>query len=316
MTKVRLREISPRLGFQAHQIPTAEKIEYIDKITAAGVRAVEVTSFVNPAMVPGLADAAEVLAKVKRPQGASMECCVGNVKGLQRAIDAGADAAYALLSADELFSRGNTGRSVAEMLEELGRMRELAAAQGFRLGSYIIAAFGGPVSLPRGSADIRPLLERLAALDIQDVILADSCGYAAPRQIQEMTAFAATLVPLERMSLQIHDSRGMGVAGVLAAVDAGLLQIDAALAGSGAHPAAPPGLLVGGVCTEDVVQMLDRTGIETGVDLPALVEAAGQLNALLGGRERGFTRISGPVPTTEADLQRMAARAGGLAWKR
>ena len=155
MPAVRIRDISPRLAFQAHQVATEVKVEFVDRLTAAGVQAIEVSSFVHPRMVPGLADAGEVFAQVKRPAGVSLECCVANVTGLRRAIDAGAHAAYFLLAADEAFSMANIGRSIDDSLAELARMQELAATADIKLGSYLIAAFGGPSGLARGPRGCR-----------------------------------------------------------------------------------------------------------------------------------------------------------------
>ena len=295
MSALRLRDVAPRLAFQAHPVDTAVKVELVDRLTDAGLPAVEVSSFVNPRMVPGLADAAEVFARVKRPAGVSLECCVANARGLQQAIDAGAHAAWFLLSADPMFSQLNTGRTIEDSLAELARMRAVAEGSGTRLGTYFIAAFGGPQGAPRGPGDVQAVAEQVLDLDVRDWILADSCGYAAPPQITEMIDWAAGLVGPDRLSLQIHDSRGMGLAGVAAAADSGLACLDLALAGSGGHFASP-NARVGGVCTEDAVQMLDRMGVDTGVDLLKLIEAANWLGEVLGGAETGFVRRMGAVP--------------------
>lgn len=299
MTAVRLRDIAPRLAFQAHPVETAIKIELVDRLTAAGIRAVEVSSFVNPKLVPGVADAAEVFARIHRPAGVSFECCVASIGGLQRAIDAGADRAWFLLSADEAFSWGNTGRSVADSLAELAKLRDLAAPSSTRLGTYIIAVFGGPAGPARGPAEFAPIAGQLVAMDVGDWILADSCGYASPAQMRAMVGFAAGLVGLDRLMVQVHDSRGMGLANIAALAEIGIVNIDTALAGSGGHPAAPDAL-VGGTCTEDAVQMLDLLGIDTGVDLAALIDAANWLDKIIGGKPLGFVRRSGLVPQTAA----------------
>ncbi len=311
MTAIRLRDIAPRLAFQAFPATTDQKVELVDRLTDAGLRAVEVSSFVNPKLVPGLADAAEVFARVKRPAGVSLECCVANERGLREAIDAGAHAAWFLLSADATFSRLNTGRTIEESLAELARMREVAEGSGTKLGTYLIATFGGPVGTPRGPGDVHPVARRLIGLDVRDWILADSCGYAAPPQIAEMVRWASELTLVERLNLQVHDSRGMGLANVAEAARVGVVNIDLALAGSGAHPASP-GALVGGTCTEDAVQMLARMGVETGVDLPALIDAANWLDGVLGGAGMGFVRKSGAVPRSGDDAQR---QRGSFDWK-
>ena len=313
MPAVRLREISPRLAFQAHQVSTEVKVEFVDRLTAAGVQAIEVSSFVHPKMVPGLSDAAEVFARIKRPDGVSLECCVANVTGLRRAIDAGAHAAYFLLAADEGFSMANIGRSIDDSLAELARMQEVASTADIKLGSYLIAVFGGPSGLARGPEDVEPVMQKLLKMGIADWILADSCGYAAPSQMRDMVKFAAGLTQMDRLNVQIHDSRGMGLANIAALAGLGFRNLDTALAGSGAHPAAK-GLLVGGTCTEDAVQMLELEGVTTGIDLPALIDAANWLNEVLGGHEMGFVRRSGKVPVTQQEVDAFHAARTKFKW--
>lgn len=250
---------------------------------------------------------------MRRAPGVSLECCVGNSQGLQRAIDAGAHAAWFLLSADEEFSRRNIGRSIDDSLAELARMRELAESAGIGLGTYLIAAWGGPVGVARGPADLGAVATRLVQMGVERWILADSCGYAAPPQIAELLAFAATLTPLENVSLQIHDSRGMGLASIAALAGMRLASIDTALCGAGGHPASPQAA-VGGVCTEDAVQMLELMGVPTGLDLDALVDTANWLDGVLGGREKGYTRRVGKVPQSRADVAAALASRGEFAW--
>ena len=314
MPAVRIREISPRLAFQAHQVATEQKIEFVDRLTAAGLQAIELSSFVHPKLVPGLADAEKVFAGVKRPAGVSFECCVANSTGLKRAIESGAHAAYFLLAADEAFSMANIGRSIDDSLAELARMQGIAAAAEIKLGSYLISAFGGPSDLPRGPRDVEPVMRKLLQLGITDWILADSCGYAAPAQMRRMIEFAGTLTPTDRLRIQIHDSRGMGLANVAALASLGFRNFDTALAGSGAHPAAR-GLLVGGTCTEDAVQMLELEGVPTGLDLGALIDAANWLDSLLGGHELGFVRRSGKVPVTQQEAQAFQSARTNFKWE-
>ncbi len=307
MPAVRIRDIAPRLAFQARLVETSVKVELVDRLTAAGITAVEVSSFVNPKLVPGVADAAEVFARVRRAPGISLECCVANLTGIKRAIDAGAHAAWFLLAVDDAFSRLNTGRGIEESLAELERMRVAADGSGTQLGTYLIHAFGGPVGTPRGPAELRALLERLVGMGLQDWILADSNGYAAPPQMRAMVGFAAGYVGQDRLRVQVHDSRGMGLANLAELSRMGVAGIDTALAGSGGHPAAPDAL-VGGTCTEDAVQMLELMGADTGADLQALIEAANWLDGVLGGTGLGFVRRTGRVPTDAQQATQAGAR--------
>ena len=306
MTPLRIREISPRLGLQARRVETAHKIELVERLIAAGLKSIELSSFVNP-------DAAEVFARVSRPPGVSLECCVANVTGLKRAIDAGAHAAWFLLATDEGFSVGNTGRSIADALTELERLREVADGSGTRLGTYLIAAWGGPTGFARRPAELQPLADRLLGMGVSDWILADSCGYAAPPQLRETVEWATALIGRDRLVVQVHDSRGMGLNDVAELARLGIANIDLSLAGSGAHPAVPSAA-AGGVCTEDAVQMFELLGVDTGLDLSALIDAANWLDDLLGGGEKGFVRRIGRVPTNPEQIARAQAARGLFRW--
>lgn len=308
---IRIRDVSPRLTFQARSGTTGQKVALIERLIACGIRAIEVSSFVHPRLVPGLADAEQVFAQIKRRDDVSLECCVGNLAGMQRAMDAGADAAWFLLSADEEFSRRNIGRGVDDSMLELARMLELAKGSATKLGTYIIAAFGGMTGRARGPEDLAPVAQRLVELGVERWILADSFGYAAPTQIREMVEFASTRTDRSELTVQIHDSRGMGLANIAELLNLGIRNIDTSLAGSGAHPAMPQAN-VGGICTEDAVQMLELMGVDTGVDLAALIEAANWFARDLGEQERGFTRHVGKVPTVDSD---MTASANGNAFE-
>ncbi|GAA4549652.1 pyruvate carboxyltransferase [Pseudonocardia xishanensis] len=308
MTAVRLREIAPRLTFQAHRVPTELKIELVQRLVRAGIRDFELSSFVRPDLIPALADAAEVFAALRAVPGLTLGCCIGNERGLRAAAAAGADSAAFLLSADEDFARANIGRSTEQSLVELERLARVAVDLGIALGTYVIFAWGGPTGPARGPAELEPIARRLVDIGVTDWVLADSFGYAAPPQIRELLATAAQHVPLESLTVQVHDNRGLGVANVLVLAELGVGTIDVSLAGSGGHPAMP-GQRGGGVCTEDAVQALDLAGHDTGLDLAALVDTANWL-ADAGVPGLGFVRHVGPVP-------RSAPAPAGLAfdWK-
>lgn len=301
MTDIRIRDIAPRLAGQAYPIATDDKIRLIDEITEAGVPAVEVTSFVRSDLIPGLADADEVFSRIKRRPNVSLECCVGNERGLVRAIDAGADAAWFLLSADETFAQNNIGRSTEQSLRELERMQELAESASITLGTYIIFAWGGPASPPRRAADLKDLTDRLRSIDVREWILADSSGYASPTAVRELAGFAISeLGGSETLTVQIHDGRGMGLANIMELAKLGITRIDTALAGSGGHPAMAktPGA---GVCTEDALQLLQLEGYTTGIDLPDLISTANWCADTLRIPSNGFVRHAGPVPVHRPD---------------
>ncbi|WP_245787198.1 pyruvate carboxyltransferase [Amycolatopsis saalfeldensis] len=294
--QVHIREIAPRLAFQDHPVPTEVKIELLRRLLDAGIRAFELSSFVRPDLIPGLADAEAVFANVPRVPGLSLGCCVGNTRGLARAVDAGASTAAFLLSADEEFARANIGRSTGESLAELERMAAFAADRGIVLGTYVIFAWGGPTGPGRSAEDLEPLARRLLEIGVDHWILADSAGYAAPPQIRELVTAALAHVPAENLTVQVHDDRGLGLAALLPLLDLGVRHLDTALAGSGGHPAIS-GRRGGGLCTEDAVQLLELSGVGTGIDLPRLIEAANWLATEIGVPGKGFVRHAGAVPS-------------------
>lgn len=296
MPHIRIRDIAPRLAGQAYPISTGDKVRLIDGLTAAGVPAVEVSSFVRPDLLPGLSDADEVFSRIIRRAGTSFECCVGNVRGLHRAIDAGADAAWFLLSADDTFARNNIGRSTDESLGDLERMNAIASSASITLGTYVIFAWGGPASPPRSPTSLTPMMRRLREIGVDHWILADSAGYAGPTAMRDTVSHAIEhLGGTETLTVQIHDDRGLGLAGVPALIDLGVTHIDTALGGTGGHPALPdvPGA---GMCTEDTVQLLALEGHHTGIDLAAVIDEANRLTGDLGVPGNGFVRRAGPVP--------------------
>ncbi|MGD9988186.1 pyruvate carboxyltransferase [Pseudonocardia sp.] len=299
MRTVRLREIAPRLAFQAHPVPTEVKIELVMRLVRAGILDLELSSFVRPDLIPGLADAGEVFAAVRTTPGLTLGCCIGNERGLRAAADAGADSATFLLSADEDFARANIGRGTEESLAELGRLAAVAADLGITLGTYVIFAWGGPGGPARGSAELDPIARRLVDIGVTDWVLADSSGYAAPPQIRALLDLAAHHVPLDSLTVQVHDNRGLGVANVLTLAELGVGTIDVSVAGSGGHPAMP-GQRGGGVCTEDAAQALELAGHDTGLDLAALVDTATWL-VDAGVPGLGFVRHVGPVPRAAQD---------------
>ncbi|WP_210602845.1 hypothetical protein [Brevibacterium oceani] len=294
-TDVRLKDIAPRLGCQAHTVPTPIKVELIDRLSAAGIQAIEATSFVRPDLVPGLADAEQVMQRVDRSYGTQWHCCVGNERGLRRAIDAGVDYAWFLLSADEGFSRANTGMTTAESIEQLAKLRRIAAGSGVTIGTYLIFAWGGPSGPPRGPELINNMAPMLSDAGVSEWILADSSGYASPLQMTQLITAAFEHNVADRITVQVHDGRGMGVANAVELARLGIANIDVSLGGSGGHPAMPnyPG---GGTCSEDVVLILERMGVRTGIDLSSLIETSRWWADEVGVPSPGFSRRIGPVP--------------------
>ncbi|MFO6453046.1 MULTISPECIES: hypothetical protein [unclassified Aeromicrobium] len=300
MSDVLIRDIAPRLTFQAQPGTTNQKIELVNRLVATGIKAVEVSSFVRADRVPGLADAEEVFSAIDRPAGVSFECCVGNVSGVERAIGSRVNRAWFLLSADESFASNNIGRSIDESYRTLANAAEAANGTSTEVGTYLIAAWGGPTGLARRPSDLEPMWRRLVDIGVTQWILADSCGYASPRQARETVEAALQHVPAESITIQVHDARGMGLAVIAELLDLGIRNFDTSLTGAGGHPAMP-GARVGGVCTEDAVQMIELLGYETGIDVPALIGHADWFADVLGSGAYGFVRHAGAVPQHEGE---------------
>ena len=272
---LRIREISPRLGLQSHLVETSQKVELVQRLIAAGLKAVEVSSFVSPRLVPGLADAEEVFSRVGRPQGVSLECCVGNVTGLKRAIEAGADAALVPAGHRRGVLRRATpaARSPTRCRSSSGcAASPRGPARG--LGTYMIAAWGGPAGLARTPADLQPLADRLLAIDVRDWILADSCGYAAAAADPRDGAVGRAAD---------RDRAPGGARCTTAAAWASATWLNSpgwAWRTSTCRWPAPArtrprrGLRPGASAPRDAVQMLELMGFETGLDLSALIDTA------------------------------------------
>jgi hydroxymethylglutaryl-CoA lyase len=289
--RVELVEVAPRDGLQneARVLSTAEKLELVERAYRAGARRIEVASFVRADRVPQLADAEAVVAGLPALRGARPSGLVLNERGYDRAVAAGLRELNTVVSATESFSRRNQGMSAADAQATVARLRERAAADGVSLTVTVSVAFGCPFE---GEVPVERLRETLAPLaGVDELALADTIGVAVPRDVEERFGLAAGLAPLRA---HFHDTRNTGVANALAAVAAGVRTLDASLAGVGGCPFAPAA--TGNVATEDVAYALERSGYETGLDLDALIEAAGWLAGVLGVAPPGMVARAGRFP--------------------
>ncbi|MEU8639427.1 hydroxymethylglutaryl-CoA lyase [Amycolatopsis sp. NPDC048633] len=293
---VEIVEVSPRDGLQNEKrvLSTDEKLELIDRAARTGVRRIEVTSFVRPDRVPQLADAAEV-AKALQDNGIDYSALVLNVRGYQRALDAGIREMTTLVLASTTFSERNQGMTTDEVIDVVREIRRRGREDGVKVSVTIGASFGCPFEGEVPEARFGEVASAVADLDFDEVCLADTIGVAVPSDVETRFAMLRERAPAVPMRVHLHDTRNTGVANAVAAVRSGVRALDASLGGIGGCPFAPDA--TGNVATEDLVYTLHRMGFDTGLDLDEAIEHAkwvtGRLGVPLSGglaRAGGFPR--------------------------
>jgi hydroxymethylglutaryl-CoA lyase len=280
--RIEFVEVGPRDGLQneALLVSTEHKVELIRRSIAAGVRRIEVASFVNPAKIPQMADAEAVVAALDRPKGVTRIGLVLNQRGAQRALTAGLDQLGAVAVASDEFGVRNQGQSSAESVDEAARIIALAQAAGITAQVTIAVAFGCPFSGAVDPAHVVAMARQLAQAGPVEIALADTIGVAVPAEVTALvTAVRAAIAPLP-LRVHFHNTRGTGIANVWAAVQAGSSVVDGSIGGLGGCPFAPGA--AGNVASEDVAYMLERSGVATGLDLAQLVETARWLGGVMG----------------------------------
>jgi hydroxymethylglutaryl-CoA lyase len=295
--EVRIREVGPRDGFQNEPevIATDDKVRLIDMLAATGLPRLEVTSFVRPDVIPQLADAEEVLRRIRRPEGVSYSVLIPNERGLERAVELRDrfDEVNLFLSASETHNRKNVNRSIAESLEGLARTIERARAAGLRCEGVISVSFGCPFEGEVPPDRVFGIAERLAEAGCAEVSFGDTTGMANPRQVGEFFASARARLPGVELTAHFHNTRGQGLANVLAALSEGVESFESAFGELGGSPVTPGA--TGNIATEDLVSMLHEMGIDTGVDLVALIDASRTVQELLGRPLGAHVLRAGPV---------------------
>ncbi|HEY8083665.1 MAG TPA: hydroxymethylglutaryl-CoA lyase [Solirubrobacterales bacterium] len=294
---VRMREVGPRDGFQnePETIATADKVRLIDLLAATGLKRIEVTSFVRSDVIPQLADAEEVLAGVERRDGVAFSVLIPNERGLDRALEQRDrfDEISVFLSASETHNQRNVNRSIEESLNGLERTLETAREAGLRCEGVIATSFGCPYEGEVPSERVFGIAERLAAAGCAEVGFGDTTGMANPCQVHAFFAEARDRLAGAELTAHFHNTRGQGLANVLAALEEGIDSFEASFGELGGCPV-PPGS-TGNVSSEDVVSMLHEMGVETGVDLPALIEASRAAQQVLGRPLGSHVLRAGPV---------------------
>ena len=284
--QVRIVEVGPRDGLQNEStiVSTAAKIELIDRLSATGLKTVEATSFVSPKWVPQLADAAEVYAGITRRAGVRYPVLVPNLQGYERARAVGADEVAVFTAASEAFNRRNTNAGIDESLQRFAPVLERAQAEGVRVRGYVSTVLGCPYQGEVPLADVVRVARALHAMGCYEVSLGDTIGVGTPGKARDMLLAVAAEVPMPALAVHFHDTYGQALANVLACLGEGVAVVDAAVSGTGGCPYARGAS--GNLATEDLVYMLHGLGVETGVDLDALVGTGAWLAGVLG-RETG-----------------------------
>ncbi|MGD9735100.1 MAG: hydroxymethylglutaryl-CoA lyase [Solirubrobacterales bacterium] len=294
---VKLREVGPRDGFQNEPevIATDDKVRLVEMLARTGVRRLEVTSFVRADVIPQLADGREVLERAEIPDEVAVSVLVPNERGLESALGVRGriDEVNVFLSASETHNRHNVNRSVAESLVGLERVIAAAREEGLRVEGVISTSFGCPYEGEVAPERVLEIAAALAAAGAAEVGFGDTTGMANPLQVRAFFERAAAELPEVELTAHFHNTRGQGLANVLAALEAGCASYESSFGELGGCPV--PAGATGNIASEDLVSMLEEMGIETGVDLAALLAAAAEAQRVLGRPLGSHTLLAGPV---------------------
>jgi hydroxymethylglutaryl-CoA lyase len=279
---VNVVEVGPRDGLQNEkaEVPTAVKIELIDRLSAAGLSAVEATAFVSPKWVPQMADNAAVMAGINRRPGTSYPVLTPNMKGFEAAVAAGAEEVAVFGAASESFSKKNINCSIAESLDRFAPVLEAAAENGVRVRGYVSCVLDCPYEGPIAPSAVADVSARLLDMGCYEISLGDTIGRGTPVRARAMVDAVAERVPVRQLAAHFHDTYGQALANLYAVLEQGIATVDSSVAGLVGCPYAKGAS--GNVATEDVLYMLDGLGIETGVDLAAVIEAGRFISTHLG----------------------------------
>jgi hydroxymethylglutaryl-CoA lyase len=271
---VTIYEVGPRDGLQneARNVPTADKLRFIEALIASGLRHIEITSFVSPKWIPQLSDAGDVARGVAKRPGVNFSALVPNRQGLDAALAAGMEEIAVFLSASETHNKKNVNKTIAQTLEAFGDVIPPALDRGLRVRAYVSTVFGCPYEGEVDPAAAVRLTLELRAMGVYQVSLGDTIGVANPRQVEDVLGRVLGEVPEQQIAVHFHDTQGTALANCLVALNLGITTIDSSVGGLGGCPYAPGAS--GNLATDDVVAMLHSMGIQTGIDLDKLVEAS------------------------------------------
>ncbi len=281
-SKVTICEVAPRDGFQAEKewIPTEEKIKIVRSLANTGVQSMEITSFVHPKAIPQLRDAAEVVQGVQDLTNIKFRALVPNVKGAERAIDAGITKLKLMLSATDSHSLSNANRLVEDAQNGFAPIIELAEKSNVTVGGSISVAFGCPYEGKVSVERLSSIVDRYNQMGVSEVSLADTTGMANPKQVYDYLGELTEAFPNIAFSMHLHNTRGMALANAVAALQRGVTLFDSSIAGLGGCPYAPGAS--GNIATEDLVHAFEEMGVDTGMDVDRLIDVAKEMKEYLG----------------------------------
>lgn len=299
MAGVTVCEVGPRDGLQNEDVvlSAADRAAFVTRLIGAGFRRIEAVSFVDPRRVPAMADAEEVLATVEGRERTELTGLALNVRGGQRALDAGVDRINFALFATEAFNERNQGVGSDESVRHFEEVAGLATDVGVPCTATVGVAFGCPYAGRVAAGDVARLAGRLAAAGADEVVLADTIGVAVPRRILEVIGAVRDAAEPVRLGLHLHDTRNTAIANAMAALEAGIDLFDASTGGAGGCPFAPKA--TGNVPSEDLLYALHESGVDTGVDVDAVIEVAAWLEERLGHALPGRVKNAGAHPLEE-----------------
>jgi hydroxymethylglutaryl-CoA lyase len=305
---VKIVEVGPRDGLQNEKatVPTEAKVDYITTLADAGLRVIEAGAFVSPKWVPQMADTDEVYRNIPKDPGVDYPVLVPNMKGLERALDAGVKSIAIFTAASDTFNQRNINMSIDESFANYAPVAARALAERIRVRGYISTAFGCPYEGDVPPEKVLEVSARLLDLGCYEVSVGDTIGVGTPMQVQGVIGMLLQVIPAQKLAMHFHDTRGTALANTLAALEMGIATFDASSGGLGGCPYAPGAS--GNLATEDLVYMLDRMAIDTGVNLDRLVAAssivAPYLDHPLPGRYlQACTRGGMPFATKSTALQ-------------
>ncbi len=297
--RVEIVEVGPRDGLQNEPelLPLAVKREFIERAVGCGIRRIEVASFVNPKRVPQMADADELVRSLPRHEGVRYVGLVLNRRGFERALDAGCDEIGMVVVASDTFNQRNQGATTAESTAAWLEMARAAKAAGMPAQVTISAAFGCPFEGEVAPAKVVALAQALAEGEPVEIAIADSIGAGVPSQVTDLVGRLREALPGMRLRCHFHNTRNTGIANAFAAIEAGVEVLDASIGGIGGCPFAPAA--TGNIPTEDLLYMLTRMGVETGVDLERTIATARWLEERFGRRVPGLLTKAGTFPAAK-----------------
>lgn len=293
--RVTVVEVGPRDGLQneAAFVPTDQKIELIERLSETGLKRIEITSFVHPKAIPQLQDSEELVKRIQSKPGIIYSTLVPNEKGLERALAAGVKEIGLFVSASETHNQKNVRMPIADSLKGFRAIAEKAHAQGVRIRGYVVTAFGCPYEGRIALEKVEFIISEYKALRVHEIALGDTTGMSNPIMVSRMIERIKPLMGEVDLALHFHDTRGAALANILAALQEGVSIFDGSIGGLGGCPYAPGAS--GNVATEDLVNMLEEMGIETGVDLNKLIDCARFANKIVGKKLPGHLIRSGRV---------------------